>query len=62
MKENLTERDRDLIRQANEVTNCIDWGILCSLEEQAESEEAKKIIDGRLKYLYHMEEAMCDCL
>lgn len=57
----MTENDKELIRQA-EKTNSADWDYVCYLEEQAESDEAKKRLETIRIILYHLDEAHNDML
>jgi hypothetical protein len=51
----MTEKDKDLINKAFEL-RASEWDLVSKLEEQAESDEAKKILHNREMYLYHKEE------
>lgn len=49
----MSEKDRDLIKQG---IIAEEWQDVSPLEEQAESDEAKKILHARKMHLYHREE------
>jgi hypothetical protein len=49
----MTEKDKELVEKGLS-SDC--WYAVWKLEEQAESEEAKKILHDRSTHLYHCEE------
>lgn len=52
----MSEKDKQLLKDAEQITNCILWFQVLDLEEQAESKEAKDILHRRRCELYHREE------
>jgi len=52
----MTEKDLQLIEQASKYTDGSDWNRIEELMNQAESEEARRILKDRQSYLYHKEE------
>ncbi len=57
----MTEKDKELIRKAEEY-NYGDWGEVADLIEEAESEECRKRLHDRMVWLYHREEYYCGIL
>jgi len=57
----MTENDKKLIAKANK-TSYIDWYLVDKMREQADSEEAKRILADISKHLYHREEASAGLL
>lgn len=55
----MNQKDRELIRRSILID---DWGMISPLEEEAESDEAKKILHDRMVHLYRKEEAFADQL
>jgi hypothetical protein len=51
----MTEKDNELIDSAAKL-KAIDWSLVSALEEQAESDEAKRILHNRQVFLYRKEE------
>jgi hypothetical protein len=52
----MTEKDRQLIKEAKSIPH-VDWGyIISELIPQAESQEAKSELRSRANYLYHLDE------
>lgn len=52
----MSKHDQDLIDKALSYTDGSDWNMIESLEKQAESTEAKKILHNHKTTLYHKEE------
>jgi hypothetical protein len=50
------------MKEADDVKDCTEWYSLYALADKAETEYAKKHINSRASFLYHKEEALCDCL
>lgn len=59
---NITEKDKKLIEEADNVKSCVDWGIVAQLYDEAESDYAKEYLHAKMVRLYRLEERMCDCL
>lgn len=53
--DNLTEHDRQLVAQANAITNPINWWDVPD-EDEADSPDVKEFLHHRRSYLYHREE------
>jgi hypothetical protein len=51
----MSEHDLNRIEQAKKL-DCDDWWIASNLESEAESNEAKEVIGGIRKSLYHKHE------
>jgi hypothetical protein len=56
-----TPKDWDRIAEAEKL-RYIDWGRAADLEDEAESEYARRVIHSIRTYLYHMEEASAGLL
>lgn len=54
----MSKHDQDLIDKALSYTDGSDWNMIESLEKQAESTEAKKILHNHKTTLYHKEEGI----
>ena len=52
----MTEKDLQLIEQASKYTDGSDWNRIDELINQAESDQARKILKERRSFLYHKEE------
>lgn len=50
----MTEKDKELVEKGLK-SNC--WYAVWKLEQEAESEEVKKILHDRSTHLYHLEES-----
>lgn len=61
MNDKNKKRDEQLLAEALNMSYT-DWSLIDDLIEQAESEETKKRLRSRQRYLYHKEEASCGCL
>lgn len=59
--ESLSEKDQDLLFRADQV-HYTDWPIVAGMEDEAESEEAKRYLHNLEVTLYRREEASCGCL
>jgi hypothetical protein len=59
--ERLSEEDQDLLFEADQV-HYTDWPKVAGMEDEAESEEAKKYLHDLAVSLYRQEEASCGCL
>lgn len=51
----MTDKDKKLIEKARR-THYIDWHLVCDMEEQADTEEAREILHRIACSLYHREE------
>lgn len=58
----MTEKDLRLIKQAFEYTDGSDWNMIAELIDQAESDQARRILTDRQSFLYHKEESFADQL
>ena len=56
-----TPKDWERIEEAKKL-HYIDWGRAADLEDEAESEYARRVIHSIRTYLYHMEEASAGML
>lgn len=56
-----TQKDWERIEEAKKL-HYIDWGRAADLEDEAESEYARRVIHDIRTYLYHMEEASAGML
>jgi len=57
----MTDKDKQLIEKANHL-DCTDWHKCKYLVAEAESEEAKQLINDQGTRLYHKEESFADLL
>lgn len=52
----MTEKDLRLIKQAFEYFDGSEWDLITPLMDQAETDQAYRILKDRRSYLYHKEE------
>jgi len=57
----MTDKDRALVAQARKLNTATYWDGT-ALKEQCDTDEARAIIDGIMRRLYHYEEAMNDMI
>ena len=55
----MTERDRDLIREAKDLPS-MDWDIVWGMVKQADSYQAREILKSMARNLYHSDEYYSD--
>lgn len=58
----MSKNDELLVEQSLEYTDGSDWDLISSLMDQAESDQARRILKDRQSFLYHKEESFADQL
>jgi len=55
VNESMSPKDLDLIDKASQM-DCVDWGIVNDMAEEADTDEARKELTSMSRIMYHNEE------